>query len=366
MPARAAAGARLERAPYGSLSDGTPVDCFTLRNERGVAVRILTYGATIAGIDAPDRSGTLANVVLGYRDLAGYVGQHNTYFGATVGRYANRIARGRLRVGGREYALAVNNGPNALHGGTKGFDKAVWRATGQSIENDRALLELAHVSPDGDEGYPGTLEVRVAFSLGDDGALQIGYTARTDRDTVLNLTNHTYFNLAGEASGDALGQELTIDAEHYTPVDATSIPTGELASVAGTPFDFRSPRAIGERLREGHEQLLFARGYDHNWVLGAGTGNALRRAVRGYDAASGRSVDVLTTEPGVQVYSGNYLDGSEIGTGGTIYRQSAGWTAETQHFPDSPNQPHFPSTLLAAGDTFRSTTVFRFSTGVTT
>jgi len=358
------AGRRLEKAAYDSLEDGTGVEEYTLRSATGMSVRIITYGAIITRIDVPDRAGNLENVVLGYSDLHGYLAQKNTYFGAVIGRYANRIAKGRFTLAGRAYSLAVNNGPHALHGGSEGFDRAVWQARAAPPGGGRAVLELTHVSRAGDEGYPGTLAVTVTYSLGDDAALGIAYRATTDRDTVLNLTNHTYFNLAGEAAGNVEQQELRIDADAYTPVDATLIPTGELAAVAGTPFDFRMPQAIGSRLREAHPQLLFARGYDHNWVLNGRSDGALHRAVRGYDPASVRIVDVSTSEPGVQVYTGNFLDGTEVGSGGKIYRQSAGWTAETQHFPDSPNQPHFPSTLLRAGQTYQSETVFRFAAGV--
>ena len=293
--------------------------------------------------------------------MRGYISGESTYFGSLIGRFANRIAHGRFALDGREYALAVNNGPNALHGGRIGFNRAVWDATVRTEATGPALA-LRHVSPDGDEGYPGTLTVDVTYTL-DDRSLQIAYAATTDRHTIVNLTNHTYFNLAGETSGDVLQQELTIAAARYTPVDATSIPTGEHAPVAGTPFDFRRPKAIGRDLRDDDEQLVFTHGYDHNWVLDRTAGDPPSLAVRGYDPVSGRCVEVLTTEPGVHVYTGNYLDGTNVGSGGKIYRQSAGWTAETQHFPDSPNRPNFPSTELRPGESFRSETVFRFSAG---
>ncbi len=356
------AAATIRRAFYASLPDGTAIDEYTLASAAGLRVRIITYGGTITAIDAPDRAGRTANVVLGYPDIRGYLSEQSTYFGATIGRYGNRIARGRFSLGGREYTLAVNNGRNALHGGAIGFDKVVWEAHAASEAGGSASLSLTHVSPDGHEGYPGTLSVGVTFTL-TDAALHIAYRATTDRDTIINPTNHTYFNLAGEASGDALAQELTIDADAYTPVDETMIPTGEIATVAGTPFDFRLPRALGLHLRDDHPQLLFAQGYDHNWVLNRTAGDSPTRAVRGYDPASGRTVEVLTTEPGVQVYTGNYLAGTQVGSGGKIYRQSAGWTAETQHFPNSPNQFSFPTTTLRAGQIFRSETVFRFSAG---
>ena len=356
--------ATISAAPYGTLPDGTPVDAYALRNARGMTVKILTYGGIINEIHVPDRSGKMANVVLGYPDLSGYRNEQDTYFGAVIGRYANRIAKGRFSLGGKTFSLTVNNGPNALHGGLAGFDKAVWRATA-SAGSGPAVLRLKHVSSDGDQGYPGTLSLQVTYRLNDDDALHIAYDAESDKDTVINLTNHTYFNLAGEASGDVTNQMLTIDADRYTPVDPTLIPTGELAPVDGTPFDFRKSRAIGSQLRDGDPQLLIAHGYDHNWVLNRAAGAPPSVAVRGVDPASGRTVEILTTEPGVQVYTGNFLAGTEVGTSGKIYRQTDGWTAETQHFPDSPNHPAFPTTELKAGQTYGSETIFRFSTQAT-
>ncbi len=355
--------ATIAKASYGTLADGSAVEVYTLQNGHGMTVKILTYGGIINEIDVPDRSGKAANVVLGYRNLDGYVKEAGTYFGAIIGRYGNRIAKGHFTLDGKQYTLAINNDPNALHGGLKGFDKAVWTAASASATGGPAVLRLTHVSPDGDQGYPGTLKLQVTYTLGDDNALGIAYQATTDKDTVLNLTNHTYFNLAGEASGDVMNQELTILADRYTPVDATLIPTGELAPVAGTPFDFRKPKAIGLQLRDDNAQLLIAHGYDHNWVLGHSAGAAPSLAVRGYDPASGRTVEILTTEPGVQVYTGNFLVGAEAGTSGKIYRQTDGWTAETQHYPDSPNHPAFPTTELRPGQTFNSQTIFRFSAG---
>lgn len=348
----------IERTHYATLPDGRAVDEYTLHGS-GVRVKIITYGGTITAIEAPDRGGTAANVVLGYSDLRGFLSENPTYFGSLIGRFANRIARGRFTLDGRKYTLAVNNGPNALHGGRAGFDRALWQATART-EATGAALALRHVSPDGDEGYPGALTIDVTYTL-EGRSLHIAYAATTDRPTIVNFTNHTYFNLAGEASGDVLQQELTIPAARYTPIDATSIPTGEHAPVAGTPFDFRTPKAIGRDLRDADDQLIFTRGYDHNWVLDRAAGDPPSLAVRGHDPLSGRRVEVLTTEPGVHVYTGNYLDGTLVGAGGKIYRQSAGWTAETQHFPDSPNRPSFPSTVLRPGETYRSETVFRFS-----
>jgi aldose 1-epimerase len=342
---------------YGTLPNGRAVDRYVLSRDQSLSVGILTYGGILDAIDVPDAAGTPRNVVLGYRDLAGYRTSPNTYFGAIIGRYANRIAQGCFVLNASTYALAVNNPPNALHGGLRGFDKVVW-----DVEEARPdVLRLHHVSLDGDEGYPGTLDTRVSYTLGAAGELRIAYTATTDAPTIVNLTNHTYFNLAGEDAGDILDHVLTIDAQRYTPIDANLIPTGELATVAGTPFDFRTPHAIGARLRQPHPQLVTALGYDHNWVLDPRDADSPARAARAEDPASGRILEVLTTEPGIQFYSGNFLTGSEVGRGGAIYRQSAGFALETQHFPDSPNQPSFPTTVLAPGQTFMSETVLRFS-----
>jgi aldose 1-epimerase len=351
----------IERSTFGVLPNGSTVAQYTLRNGHGMIVKINTFGATIAAIDVPDRHGSSADVVLGYRDLAGY--EHNTpYFGATVGRYANRIARGRFTLDRTTYHLAINNGVNALHGGLVGFDKVIWHVAGTSTTSSAAVLGLSYVSPDMDQGYPGQLTVHVTFTLDNDDALRIDYAATTGKPTVLNLTNHTYFNLAGEGSGSIAAQELTINARSFTPVDSTLIPTGEIRSVAKTPLDFRKPTTIGARLRSSDEQMVFAHGYDFNWVLDRRPGDPPTLAARVYDPASGRVLEVLTTQPGLQFYSGNFLDGSIVGTSGRIYRQSDGFTLETQHFPDSPNHPQFPSTVLRPGERFHSITIFRFST----
>jgi aldose 1-epimerase len=339
---------------YGTLADGTAVRKYTLAGTR-ISVGIITYGGIIERIDVPDAAGERANVVLGYSDLADYA-RNKPYFGAIVGRYANRIARGRFALDGTTYTVPVNDGANSLHGGTRGFDKAVWSVEAAS----ETKLALRYVSPDGEQGYPGTLDALVTYSLDGDDGLRIEYTASTDAPTIVNLTNHTYFNLAGEASGDILGHTLQLNAARYTPVDAGFIPTGELAPVAGTPFDFRRPRAIGERIRESHPQTVIGRGYDHNWVLDRTAGDPLGFAATAVDPRSGRCLDISTTEPGVQFYTGNYLDATEVGIGGKIYRQSAGFALETQHFPDAPNVASFPTTVLRPGQTFRSTTVFRF------
>jgi aldose 1-epimerase len=358
-----AAGATLERSSYGTLPSGAAVERFTLHSAGGLTLKIVTYGATIVEIDAPDRHSTSANVALGFRDLAGYL-KNTPYFGATVGRYANRIARGRFTLEGRSYTLAVNNGPNALHGGLRGFDKVVWRVDRAQTggPGKPAILSMSYVSPDGDQGYPGQLTTRVTFSLDDRNALKIAYDAATDKTTIVNLTNHSYFNLAGEGSGSVTAQKLMIQANEYTPTDATSIPTGEIASVAGTPMDFRRLTPIGVRLRDDNVQLLYGHGYDFNWVLDRKAGDPPTLAARAYDPGSGRVLDVSTTEPGIQFYSGNFLDGSIVGTGGTTYRQTDGFALETQHFPDSPNHANFPPTVLRPGQHFRSVTIFAFST----
>ncbi|GAA4135322.1 aldose epimerase family protein [Actinomadura keratinilytica] len=335
---------------FGVLPDGTPVHRYTLTSG-ALRVRVLTYGCVVQTLEAPDRDGVPANVVLGCATLDDYV-TRSRYFGAVVGRYGNRIAGGRFRLDGREYTLPRNNGANSLHGGEQGFDKRVWDV---ADAGDGSIV-LTYVSPDGEQGYPGTLRATVAYTVTDD-ALRIDYRATTDRPTVVNLTNHSYFNLAGEGSGTVYGQRLAIDADRYLPVDANQIPLGEPAPVAGTPFDFTKPQPIGARIRETHPQLLVGKGYDHTFVLNGG-----EVAARAEDPRSGRVLEVLTSEPGVQFYSGNFLDGSHIGTGGLAYRQGDAFCLETQHFPDSPNQPSFPSTVLRPGEEYRSTTTFRFST----
>jgi aldose 1-epimerase len=342
---------------YGTLPDGTAVRKYTLAAAH-ISVGIITNGGIIERIDVPDATGERANVVLGYADLGGYA-RNKPYLGALIGRYANRIARGRFTLDGTSFAVPVNDGVNSLHGGTHGFDKAVWTVEAASATE----LALRYVSLDGEQGYPGTLDARVTYALDGDDGLRIEYTASTDAPTVVNLTNHTYFNLAGEASGDILGHILQLNAGRYTPVDACFIPTGELALVDGTPFDFRRPRAIGERIREGHPQTVIGRGYDHNWVLDRPAGDPLSLAATAVDPVSGRRLDIFTTEPGVQFYSGNYLDATEVGSSGKIYRQSAGFALETQHFPDAPNVASFPTTVLRPGHIFCSTTVFRFHAG---
>jgi aldose 1-epimerase len=351
---------------FGALADGTPIERFTLRSGRGVSVSVLTLGGIVQSLEVPDRAGRPANVALGFADLAGYTSEaylaDNPYFGAIAGRYANRIAGGRFTLDGREHRLAANDGPNSLHGGERGFDRRVW--TGEVVQRPGAAgVALAYVSPAGEEGYPGRLAVEVRYTLDDRDRLRIDYEATTDAPTVVNLTNHTYWNLAGEGSGTVEDHRLQLVASRFTPVDAAAIPTGAIEPVAGTPLDFRRPQAIGARLREGHPQLAAAQGYDHNWVLdGEGGDDGLAVAARLRDPASGRALEISTTEPGIQFYSGNFLDGTLYGTSGRAYRQGDGLALETQHFPDSPNQPAFPSTVLRPGEVLRSSSVYAFST----
>lgn len=342
---------------YGTTDDGRPVAAYSLANGAGMRVRILSLGCIIASLEVPDRQGRLANVVLGLDSLEGYL-HRSPHFGAIAGRFANRIARGRFVLDGIEYRLETNNGPNALHGGRRGFDKVVWQAESGSGE----ALTLSYLSPDGEEGYPGNLSVMVTYALGPGNELRIDYAAETDKPTIVNLTNHSYFNLAGEGSGDVLDHLVSIEADHFTPTDATQIPTGEIRPVRGTPFDFTRPTTIGERIRTADEQLQIGLGYDHNWVLRPPwSGEALRLAARAVEPRSGRALEVLTDAPGLQFYTGNQLTGSLVGPGGRAYRQSDGFCFETQRFPDAPNQPGFPSAVLRPGERFRSTTVFRFS-----
>ncbi len=347
-------------APYGTLPDGQQVDIHTLRNDNGIIVKFLSYGGIITQIDTPDRSGRFANIVLGLRTLHEYQ-THSPYFGAIIGRYANRIAKGQFTLDGRTYHLPINNGMNSLHGGMRGFDKQVWSVrTEKEATSLRAVLTYA--SPDGEEGYPGTLDVTVMYTLDDANALRIDYEATTDKATVVNLTNHSYFNLGGNGSGSVSHQMVQINADAYTPTDATQIPIGTIETVGGTPLDFRKLTPIGARLANPFPQLVLAHGYDHNWVLNKPKPDALSFAARAYDPASGRILEVDTSEPGLQLYTANHLNGAFTGSSGTAYRQTEAFTFETQHFPDSPNHPGFPSTVLEPGEVFRSTTIFRFST----
>lgn len=344
----------MKKQPFGMV-DGQSVDLYTLTNRNQVEAAITNYGGIVVLLKTPDRQGKLADIVLGFDSLDGYLKGH-PYFGAIIGRYGNRIAKGKFTLGGTEYKLAANNGENHLHGGTKGFDKVVWKAR-QAGPNQ---LELSYTSKDGEEGYPGNLAVRVTYTLTDANELKIDYSGSTDKETVVNLTNHSYFNLAGAGEGDILGHEVLIRASRFTPVDAGLIPSGELKPVKGTPFDFVYTRTIGERIGTNDQQLILGKGYDHNYVLES-RGGALALAARVREPASGRMMEVLTTEPGLQFYTGNFLDGSITGKGGKVYRQRYGFCMETQHFPDSPNKPEFPSVVLTPGKTYQSTTVYRFS-----
>jgi len=344
------------RAPFGQV-DGTAVYLYTLTNAHGMEVRAMSYGAIIVSLRVPDRGGVSDDVVLGFDALDGYLAGP-PYFGAIVGRYGNRIAKGRFTLDGQTYQLATNNGPNHLHGGVKGFDKVVWEAEPFDRAGESGVV-FTHVSPDGDEGYPGNLNARVTYTLTQANELIVDYNATTSKATPINLTQHSYFNLAGAGTGDILDHVLTIDADRFTPVDATLIPTGELTPVDGTPFDFRRPTAIGARIGGGDVQLKYGNGYDHNWVLNGSAGQ-LRHAARVEDPSSGRTLDVATTEPGMQFYTGNFLDGTLTGKSGRVYKQRYGLCLETQHFPDSPNHAAFPSTILRPGERYQSKTVFTF------
>ena len=344
------------------MADGRGVREYLLDNGVGLRLHAINLGGIVTALHCPDREGRDGNVVLGFADLADYV-ERNPHFGTLVGRYANRIARGKFEIDGRPYQLTLNDGANSLHGGVRGFGSRWWAIEPSASAADGSVgLALSLVSEDGEEGYPGRLDVRVEYTLTRDNEWRIDYTATTDRPTVVNLTNHSYFNLAAE--GSALDHSLLLHAGRYCEIDAELVPT-RIADVTGTPFDFRNPTRIGDRIRSGHPQLLMARGYDHNWVLDdferAGPGPALRPAARLVDPACGRALEVLTTEPGIQFYSGNQLDGRLRGSAGRAYRQGDGVCLETQHFPDSPNRADFPSTVLRPGETFRSTTVHRFT-----
>ena len=355
LTAQAAQGPTM--TPFGKTQEGQPVERYTLRSAGGMEVDVITWGATVTRIAVPDRNGKVADVALGFDTIDGYLTRH-PYFGSTIGRYGNRIAKGRFTLNGVEYKLATNNDANHLHGGVRGFDMRLWKARPLSGGADGQSLELTYVSADGEEGYPGRLTAIVTYTLTPKNALRIDYKATTDKDTVVNLTNHSYFNLAGHGSGDILGHELVLDADRFTPVDEGLIPTGELKPVAGTPFDFRKPTAIGARINADDEQIRFGGGYDHNWVLNGEMGK-MRHVARLVDPKSGRAMDVRTTEPGVQFYSGNFLDGVK-GKDGAVYQKRAGLCLETQHYPDSPNKPSFPSTVLKPGQEYRTTTEYVF------
>lgn len=341
------------------MPNGESVQLFTLRNKNGIEVSITNYGGIIVSLKTFDGKGLLADVALGFETLERYLQPH-PYFGAIIGRYGNRIGKARFTLDGVTYTLAKNNGENSLHGGNEGFDKKLWKARPEPGEGAQALA-LEYTSPDGEEGYPGTLRTEVRYTLSDDDSLRIDYRATTDKKTVVNLTNHTYFNLAGQGNGDILNHEIEIRASRFTPVDAGLIPTGELRSVEGTPFDFRKPHRIGERIDAQDEQIRLGGGYDHNFVLDR-EGAGLSLAARVVEPSTGRGLEVWTTEPGMQFYTGNFLDGTITGKAGKVYPRRSGFCLETQHFPDSPNQPAFPSTVLEPGQEYRSATVWKFVT----
>lgn len=349
--------AAIKEGDFGKMPDGRAVHIYTLTNKRGVEARITNYGGRLVSLKTPDKRGAMADVVLGFDSLDGYLKNPGPYFGALIGRYANRIGQAKFTLDGKTYNVPKNDGANSLHGGTEGFDKRLWTA---KMLPDGGL-ELTYVSKDGEEGYPGTLTATVVYHLTDANEIRIDYTAITDKDTVVNLTNHSYFNLKGAGSGDILGHLVTINAAQYTPVDSGLIPTGELRSVTGTPFDFQKSTAIGARIEQPDEQLKLGKGYDHNWVLKR-KGDGLEVAARVEEPSSGRVMEVLTTQPGLQFYTGNFLDGTIKGKGNLVYGHRSGFAMETQHFPDSPNKPAFPSVVLKPGQTYKNTTIYRFST----
>jgi len=347
----------VKKESFGKTREGQPVDLYTLSNTHGIEVRAMTYGGIIVSLKVPDRNGKLDDIVLGFDSLDGYLAGH-PYFGAIIGRYGNRIGKARFTLDGVEYKLAANNGPNSLHGGVKGFDKVVWSA--EPIEkSDSSGVVFTYMSKDGEEGYPGNLSAKVTYTLTDKNELVFDYRATTDKATPVNLTNHTYFNLAGQGTRDILGHDMMLNADNITPVDSTLIPTGEIKSVDGTPFDFRKLTPIGARIDQDDQQLQYGPGYDHNYVLNR-KGEGLSLAARVREAATGRVMEVYTTEPGIQFYAGNFLDGTLTGKGGRVYKRRYGFCLETQHFPDSPNKPGFPSTILRPGKTYTSRTTYKF------
>jgi aldose 1-epimerase len=371
---RAVASGTIDVQPYGVTADGIPVDEYTLTNANNMEVKIITFGGIITSIKVPDRTGEFENVALGFDNLQDYE-TRNPYFGSITGRYANRIDEGRFILDGVTYQLDINNPPNHLHGGVKGFDKVVWEVTSEIETEDEVGIELHYLSlageggstippsPDYVAGYPGNLEVYVIYTLTDNNEIRMEYRATTDAPTIVNLTNHTYWNLEGEGEGAIYDHILAINADHYTPVDETLIPTGEIAPVEGTPFDFRRSKPINDGIRSDHPQIVIGRGFDHNWVLNRPSfeDKSLILAAKLFEPESGRFLEILTTEPGIQFYSGNFLDGTLYGPSGRAYRQGDGLALETQHFPDSPNHPNFPSTVLLPGETYETTTIFKLS-----
>jgi aldose 1-epimerase len=348
--------AQITVTPFGPPQNGIAVDRYTLRNKNGVEAAICNYGGLVISFKVPNRWGGFGDVVLGYDNLADYI-KDSPYFGAMIGRYGNRIAKGKFTLDGKEYTLAINNGPNALHGGLKGFDKVVWEPK-ILARSEGPSLQLRYTSKDGEEGYPGNLSVTAVYTLTDDNALKLEYTATTDKDTVINLTQHSYFNLAGK--GDILNHTVMIPADKFTPVDSTLIPTGELKPVDGTPFDFRTSTPIGARIGQDDEQLKFGGGYDHNWVINKPMGK-LGLMARVFEPTSGRVLEVLSTEPGLQFYTGNFLDGKLKGKGGWVYQKRNAFCMEPQHYPDSPNQPNFPSVVLKPGQVYKNIIIFKLS-----
>lgn len=349
----------MKKTSFGQIPDGTPIDLYVLTNRNGMTASITNFGATLVSVNVPDKNGKLADVVLGYDSLEGYINDKSS-LGATIGRYANRIAHGKFQLNGIEYNLARNNGENHIHGGVKGFNKVVWQAQDVSTA-DWLALELTYLSKDGEEGYPGNLNAKVVYRLTNQNELRIDYGATTDKETVVNLTNHSYFNLAGHDKGSVLDHRLTIHASSFTPVDATLIPTGEMRSVQGTPFDFRHATAIGARINQDDPQLVIGHGYDHNWILDRKSSDdkTLIRAAEAFDPSSGQVLEVWTTEPGIQLYTANYLEDVH-GKGNHVYQRREAFCLETEHFPDSPNHSAFPSTVLKPGGRYTSTTVFKF------
>jgi aldose 1-epimerase len=353
----------VSEAPFGKMPDGTPVEIYTLRNRNGMEARIMTYGGIVQSLKVPDKNGKLGDVVLGFDSLDGYLSpaylKANPFFGALIGRYANRIANGKFTLDGQEYTLPINDPPNCLHGGTRGFDKRVWKVVKADVGPHGPRLELSYLSKDGEEGFPGDLKVRTTYTVMEDNALRVHFKAATDKDTICNLTHHSYWNLRG--SGNILDDIVYINADKFTPINSNLIPTGELEPVAGTPFDFRTPTAVGARINEDNQQLKYANGYDDNWVLNH-TAGKLGLAARVVDPVSGRVLTVYTTAPGMQFYTGNFLDGTLTGKGGWVYQFRDAFAMEPQDFPDAPNHPNFPSAELKPGQTYKSTIVYQFST----
>ena len=349
---------KIKKESFGEF-DGEKVEIYTLINANQVEIKITNYGGIVTSIKIPDKNGRFDDVVLGYNNLQDYI-NNNPYFGCIVGRYGNRIGQAKFTLEGKEFTLAKNDGENNLHGGLKGFDKVLWNAE-PVIGKDSQSLELTYLSKDGEEGFPGNLKVTVTYTLTNDNLFRIDYLATTDKDTIVNLTNHTYWNFAGEGSGDILEHELMLNADSFTPVDQGLITTGEIISVENTPMDFRKPTAIGDRIESDYDQLKFGGGYDHNWVLNAKEDDEPSLAATVYEPVSGRFMEIFTTEPGIQFYSGNFLDGSITGKSGKAYEFRNGFCLETQHFPDSPNKPEFPSVVLKPGETYKTTTIHKFS-----